>query len=158
MGQPRPLFHLFSVFSYKLYNFLQQRRDSNPRPFEHESSPITTRSGLPPKVNYSIYGYSGPFNKTWLSYRTLTSAFLSPVWPPMPRAWAAGWGRSVWPLGTGTTRHSGCPKWFPTWAATCSSELKATTGDLTALDSLLLASMTRDLIFIRFVQDYVNSK
>ena len=25
-----------------------RRRDSNPRPFEHESSPLTTRPGLPP--------------------------------------------------------------------------------------------------------------
>ena len=59
MGQPRPLFGLFSVFSSKHYNFLQQIyvkkcpssircRDSNPRPSECESLPITTRPGLPP--------------------------------------------------------------------------------------------------------------
>ena len=58
MGQPRPLFCLFSVFSNKHYKFLQQIyvkkipsnircRDSNPRrPSECESFPITTRPGL----------------------------------------------------------------------------------------------------------------
>ena len=59
MGQPWPLFHLFPVFSNKHYNFLQQIyvkkcsssiwcQDSNPRPLECESPPITTRPGLPP--------------------------------------------------------------------------------------------------------------
>ena len=58
MGQPRPLFRLFSVFSKNIIQFLQinvkkcpsskQRWDSNQRPFEHELSPITTRPGLPP--------------------------------------------------------------------------------------------------------------
>ena len=59
MGQPRPLFRLFSVFSNKHYNFYNkiyekcpssiQCRDSNPRPLKRESLPITTRPGLPPK-------------------------------------------------------------------------------------------------------------
>ena len=58
MGQPWPLFRLFSVFSNKHYKFLQQIcekcpssiwcRDSNPRPLARESPPITTRPGLPP--------------------------------------------------------------------------------------------------------------
>ena len=61
MCQPRPLFHLFSVYSSIQYNFYNKsmwkmsmcpssirRRDSNPRPSEHELSPITTRKGLPP--------------------------------------------------------------------------------------------------------------
>ena len=59
MGHPRPLFRLFLVFSNQQFCFKQinvkkcpstiRRRDSNPRPFEHElSSPITTRPGLPP--------------------------------------------------------------------------------------------------------------
>ena len=56
MGQRRPLFRLFLVFSKKQYNFYNNsmcpssiwHRDSNPQPFEHESSPITTRPGLPP--------------------------------------------------------------------------------------------------------------
>ena len=61
MGHPRPLFHLFSVFSNKhQYNFtikLQQinvkkcpssirRWDSNPRPSNRESPSIATRPGL----------------------------------------------------------------------------------------------------------------
>ena len=52
MGLPRPLFRLFSVFSNKHYKFLQQIYvkkcpssiwcwDSNPRPLERESPPIT---------------------------------------------------------------------------------------------------------------------
>ena len=57
IGQPRPLFHLFSVFSNKLYNFATNQcekmswpssirlQDSNPWPLEHESPPITTRTG-----------------------------------------------------------------------------------------------------------------
>ena len=63
MGQPRPFFRLFSVFSNKLYTFYSksmwkmskcpssvwQCMDSNPQPYKHESSPITTRPGLPPK-------------------------------------------------------------------------------------------------------------
>ena len=58
MGQPRPLFGLFSVFSNKQYNFTTnicekcpssiRCRDSNPRPLERESLSITTRPGLPP--------------------------------------------------------------------------------------------------------------
>ena len=56
MGQPRPLFRLFSVFSNKHYKFYNKYmwknvhpcRDSNPRPSERESLPITTRPGLPP--------------------------------------------------------------------------------------------------------------
>ena len=64
MGQPWPLFRLFSVSSNKHYKFLQQKyvkkcpstmwcRDLNPRPSELESPPITTRPGLPP--NLSLY-------------------------------------------------------------------------------------------------------
>ena len=60
MGQPRPLFCLFSVFFKQTLQFLQQinvkkcpssirRRDSNPRPLDREPPPITTRPGLPPK-------------------------------------------------------------------------------------------------------------
>ena len=61
MGQPRPLFVYFLVFSNKQYNFCTKsmwklskclssiwRWDSNPQPFKHESSPITTRPGLLP--------------------------------------------------------------------------------------------------------------
>ena len=59
MGQPRPLFHLFSSFFNQISQFLQQInvnkcpysircRDSNSRPLKHESPPITTRPRLPP--------------------------------------------------------------------------------------------------------------
>ena len=61
MGQPRPLFHLFRLFKNTL-KFLQliivkkcptniRCQDSNSRPLEHESPPITTRPGLPPFVS-----------------------------------------------------------------------------------------------------------
>ena len=57
MGQPRPLFRLFS--SFQTNQFLQQinvkkcsssirRRDSNSQPSDYESPPLTTRPGLPP--------------------------------------------------------------------------------------------------------------
>ena len=44
MGQPRPLFCLFSVFFKQTiqYLFSIQHRDSNPQPRKHESYPITT--------------------------------------------------------------------------------------------------------------------
>ena len=51
-------FNLFLVFSNKQYNFYNKsmscpssirRQDLNPRPLKHESSPITTIPGLPPK-------------------------------------------------------------------------------------------------------------
>ena len=60
MGQPRPLYRLFSVFQTNNTIFTTNQCekclssvwqwDSNPRPFEHESSPIITRPGLPPTV------------------------------------------------------------------------------------------------------------
>ena len=61
MGQPRHLFVYIRSFQ-KINTFLQQinvknvspssiqRRDSNPLPLEHESSPITTRPGLLPSL------------------------------------------------------------------------------------------------------------
>ena len=59
MVQSRPLDCLFLVFLNKPIQLLQQInvknvhsvygcRDSNPQPFENESSPITTRPGIPP--------------------------------------------------------------------------------------------------------------
>ena len=47
-------FRSFQTIQYNFYNkskkcsFSIQRWDSNPWPFKHESSPITTRPGLPP--------------------------------------------------------------------------------------------------------------
>ena len=61
MGQPRPLFSfIFGLFKQTI-QFLQQinvnkcpssirRWESNPRPLERESPPITTRPGLPPSA------------------------------------------------------------------------------------------------------------
>ena len=58
MGQPRPLFRLFLVFSNKHSKFLQQICEKisiqymvpglEPTTLERESPPITTRPGLPP--------------------------------------------------------------------------------------------------------------
>ena len=58
MGHPRPLSHLFLVFSNKHYNFYSnicekcpssiQCWDLNPQPLGRESPPINTRSGVPP--------------------------------------------------------------------------------------------------------------
>ena len=69
MGQPRPLFCLFSVFSNKHYNFYVKKCpssiwcwDSNPRPLESESLPITTRPGLPPcKLFITVTKHSNLF-------------------------------------------------------------------------------------------------
>ena len=63
---PAPFMFIFSLFKYTI-QFLQQINvknvkmskcpssiwswDSNPQPFEYESSPITTRPGLPPSMS-----------------------------------------------------------------------------------------------------------
>ena len=57
-------FHLFCLFKLTL-QFLQQictcekmsirHWDSNPQPSEHESRPITTTPGLPPKYSLNIF-------------------------------------------------------------------------------------------------------
>ena len=58
-ANPGLFFFYFWSFKKKTIQFLQKinvnkcssrirRRDSNPRPFKHELSPITTRPGLPP--------------------------------------------------------------------------------------------------------------
>ena len=60
MGRPRPLFCLYQSFKTRntIYTFIGTTnqcpssiwpRDSNPQPFEHESSPITTTQGIPPR-------------------------------------------------------------------------------------------------------------
>ena len=58
MGQPRPLFHLFLSYQTHITIFTVNKCekcpssircwDSNSRPLEHESPPITTTPGLPP--------------------------------------------------------------------------------------------------------------
>ena len=62
MTQSRPLFCLFSVFVKKKNQcekcpFSIQYQDSNPQPFKHESTNITTRPGLPPR---SLFVYICP--------------------------------------------------------------------------------------------------
>ena len=95
MGQTRPLFNLFSVFSNKQYKFLQQikssiqHRYSNSQPFEHEPSPISTRPGLPPQLDLFVKRNSAQW---WL---TLTQRRWSPwcstgFWGSCP---CAGWSR-----------------------------------------------------------------
>ena len=64
MGQRRPLFRLFLVFSNKHYNFYNKSMwkmsiqytvpGFEPTTLEHESSPITTRPGLPPRIYLSF--------------------------------------------------------------------------------------------------------
>ena len=59
MGLPRTLYRLFSSFQTNITNFTTIKCekcpssircwDSNPRPLEHKSLPITTRTGLLPK-------------------------------------------------------------------------------------------------------------
>ena len=60
MGHPRPLSRFIFVFSNKHYNSKNKCWDSNPRPSEHESPPITTRPGFPPiRVFYNIDPWPG---------------------------------------------------------------------------------------------------
>ena len=66
IGQPRPLFHLFSSFQTQITIFTTNKcekcpssircRDSNTQPLAHESPPITTRPGLLPTVKYCLKG------------------------------------------------------------------------------------------------------
>ena len=72
MGQPGLFFIYFRSFSNKhQYNFTTinvkkcpssiRHRDSNPRPSECESPPITTRPGLPPKPQSFVPPIDTPF-------------------------------------------------------------------------------------------------
>ena len=66
MGQTRPLFFVYfrsfqaNIITIFTTNICEKSpssircRDSNPRPLEHESLPITTRPGLPPNLSKSI--------------------------------------------------------------------------------------------------------
>ena len=92
MGQPRPLFHLFSSFQTNITNFTTNMyvkkcpssircRDSNSRPLEHEPPPITTRPGLPPRLKLVTWLAKG--NHTDLfqhSYSTLKFIFNISSW------------------------------------------------------------------------------
>ena len=103
MGQPRPLFCLFPVFSNKRYIFTTiicekcpssiRCRDSNPRPLECESLPITTRPGLPPlNPKVCIWGHllwieltwSSRWWGWWPSWSSTCSAWWCSRWPRRP--------------------------------------------------------------------------
>ena len=97
MGQSRPLFILYSVFSNKQYNFNNKSmlkmscpsmircRNLNPQPVKHESSPITTRPGHYPKSFSLIPSTSSSDVRltttndalTWTWNRNLSS---NPIW------------------------------------------------------------------------------
>ena len=67
MGQPRPLFHLFSSFQTNIIRIFTTNKcvkkcpssiqcwDLNPQPSKHESSPITTSPELPPRNRKLLY-------------------------------------------------------------------------------------------------------
>ena len=80
MGKPRSLFHLFSVVSNKQYNFYNKFMwcpsgvgclDLNPRPVKHESSPITTRPGLPPYSKVCLWQCRRNLKGAKMSYSTV---------------------------------------------------------------------------------------
>ena len=110
MGQPRPLFSfIFAPPPNKQYNFynkslwknvhpVKRRRDANTRPFEHESSPITTRPELPPNFISSCITFSS-------STRTSTCPSWR-SWPPSgcPFLW---WSDSTSGSGTRRSRDRG---------------------------------------------------
>ena len=66
-GPSPPSFLFIFVFSNKHYNFTTNKCekcsssirhwDSNPRPLEHESPPITIRPGLPPQTGHFLITY-----------------------------------------------------------------------------------------------------
>ena len=79
MGPPWPLFHLFSSFQTHITIFSTNKcekcpssmwcQDSNSQPMEHESPPIITRPGLPPKNSILLLwltiSLSYPVALTW---------------------------------------------------------------------------------------------
>ena len=71
MGQPRPLFVYFRSFQTNITNFYNKCpssircRESNPRPLERESFPITTRPGLPPYSTFFVHFSKASKNKNF---------------------------------------------------------------------------------------------
>ena len=102
MGQPRPLFRLFSVFSNKHhYNFYNKYmwkkcpssiwcRDSNPRPSKCESLPITTRPGLP-QVDFNFVNF--------FSFTTRPARHIYSIW-------TAIWARRTYTRSTRPTSET----------------------------------------------------
>ena len=79
MGQPRPLLmFIFGLFKQTSLQILQQInvkkfpssircRVSNPQPSQHESPPITTRSGLPPR-QAKVFIFNFRYNQMYSDY------------------------------------------------------------------------------------------
>ena len=83
---PASFLFIFGLFKQKSLQFLQQINvkkcpssiwcwDWNPRPFEHESSPITTRPGLPP---FHVKLLKKPFANTRSSYFSFLTDYPFP--------------------------------------------------------------------------------
>ena len=113
MGQPRPLFHLFSSFQTYITIFQQKNlkkcpfsircHDSNSWPLEHESPLITTRPGVPPVsmllLSLTFIASIGLLYKTKIpsSYETVffcilvfLSVAVAIIWTCMVK-WSANW-------------------------------------------------------------------
>ena len=97
MGQPLPIFIYFWSFQTTNTSFTTNQcekmsspssipcQDSNPRPLEHESSPITTRPGLPPErglvwlwlrisdLGYFLLQHVGTGHTVWPSNSSIRS-------------------------------------------------------------------------------------
>ena len=85
MGHSRPFFIYFSSFQTNLITIFTTNKcekcpssircwDSNPRPLEHESPPMTTRPGLPPSTHHSLMSVS---RKAMSSSRSPSRTFWS---------------------------------------------------------------------------------
>ena len=105
MGQPRPLFHLFSVFFKQTLQIFTTNicekcpsslrcRDSNPRPLERESPPIATRPGLPPldiwivsgtNLNVAISNNIFPYLQGCLPLTSFALRYLIKIFLSMPQ-------------------------------------------------------------------------
>ena len=113
MGQPRPLFHLFSVFSNKHYKFLQQIhlkkcpsslqcRDLNSQPLERESPLITTRPGLPPNFVKYLGTHIATLPKASQSSKIVISCFTA-FHPRSVTRWLDFF--NIWPFATLKIMH-----------------------------------------------------
>ena len=100
MGHPRPLFHLFSSFQTNITNFTTNKYvkkwpssiwcwDSNSRPLEHLSPPITTRPGLRDSYFELWFSVVHKSAKLWLPVGILYIVGI-PTFIP-----SVGWGRGT---------------------------------------------------------------
>ena len=95
---PNKQYNFYNKSLWKNVHPVKRRRDSNTRPFEHESSPITTRPELPPNFISSCFTFSS-------STRTSTCPSWR-SWPPSgcPFLW---WSDSTSGSGTRRSRDRG---------------------------------------------------